>query len=411
MRKVLIILIIVLVLVLVGIGGWYLLSRNSGSPIAESIRDILPFGSGEDINIPALNTPEEQEEAVAALEEQNLATAKLFRIVDTPIAGFVSFNRGGSVVVRYVDRATGHISEVILPNATSSNSLTRTKILNQTLPKLYEAYFISDGSFVFLLSLKDDSDVVDNRSLVLTAPRSTSTDGLYSASLTNLRGDIDSVLVGSGNSLSYVLRDAGTIVSSTFTGTGLKTLFTSAFNNWRISRLGNNLLLSAKAHAGTPGYTYSLPSGGGSLTKLLGPLNGLVAVGNSSGNSVLYSYVEGGETKLFTKNIQANTTSEILPATLAEKCVWSTKESSVFFCGTPLNGLSGKEPNEWYLGKSHFSDYLWRFDTDTEIAQLIAEPKTDFNVDLDISEPKLSPDEDYLIFINKRDLTLWAIRL
>ena len=219
-----------------------------------------------------------------------------------------------------------------------------------------------------------------------------------------------SVTVGASN-IIYTLLDSGNIVSGLFNGSSPRTLFSSAFTDWRLSRLGNNLLVSTKASVGVAGYAYSLPVGGGGLSRLLGPLNGLSAVASPTGGLLLYSYFGNGQAHLFTKNVARNTVSEILPATLAEKCVWSSKKVGVFFCGTPINGLSGAEPDNWYLGRSHFTDYLWQFDTNAEIAKLIAEPKTEFALDLDISEPKLSPNEDFLLFINRRDLTLWAVRL
>ncbi|MBX4189564.1 hypothetical protein KW785_03160, partial [Candidatus Parcubacteria bacterium] len=101
----------------------------------------------------------------------------------------------------------------------------------------------------------------------------------------------------------------------------------------------------------------------------------------------------------------------IFPTTLAEKCVWSVKQKSVIFCSTPTNGLSAEEPDNWYQGLTHFSDNIWKFDTDNTTATLLVEPKKSFGVDLDVIRPQLSPNEDYLLFINKTDLSLWALKL
>ncbi|MBI2086780.1 MAG: hypothetical protein HYT69_01250 [Candidatus Zambryskibacteria bacterium] len=401
------ILIILSVLVIAAFGAWLIL-RDSEIPIVETIVDGLPFGSGEDINIPALSTSEDTVGETTSFDDNITAEDKLFRISNTPVAGFTTFGN----LVRYVDRATGHIYEVNL----ETNG--KIKITNQTLPKIYEAYFRPDGNAVLFRSLENDSSgVVENLSLALTPPQSTSTDALYTVSSTLLRGDINSVAVGSGlpaqagNTLFYVLRDTNAIVSSTFTGTSLRTLFQSAFDNWRLERAGNNLLVYTEASANAPGFAYFLNSAGGSLSKILGPLQGLTAIANSNGSRILYSYFENNGTKLFVKNSQTGASSEILPSTLAEKCIWSSKEVNTFFCGTPLIGLSGQEPDNWYLGKTHFSDYIWRFDTNSETAQLVSNPKTDFDIDLDVLKPKLSSNEDYLVFINKTDQTLWAIRL
>jgi hypothetical protein len=60
---------------------------------------------------------------------------------------------------------------------------------------------------------------------------------------------------------------------------------------------------------------------------------------------------------------------------------------------------------------SHYSDRVWRFDTDTDFANVVADPKKDFNTDIDAEHLFLSPKEDYLFFENKNDLTLWALKL
>ncbi len=389
------------ILVVLGLGAWIFL-RDGEAPVVENIRDVLPFGSGEDINIPALPADDTVGE-ITSFDNGAGAEGKVFRISNTPVAGFVILARESNTFARYVDRATGHIFE------TNLETNEKTRITNQTMPQIYEAHFRADGSEVLMRSL-DESGAINNLTLSLTAPRATSTE-LYSISATNLRGDIDSVLTGSGNTLFYVLKDTGTIVSSTFTGSNLRTLFTSIFNNWRLERAGGNLIAYTKASAEASGFAYTLSSSGGSLSKLLGPLNGLTAIANSNGSRILYSYTEGGLTRLFARTTQNNTSNEILPATIAEKCTWSAEENNVFFCGTPLSPISGREPDNWYSGRAHFSDYVWRFDTDSEIAQLISNPKTDFDLDLDVYKPKLSANDEYLVFINKRDLTLWSIKL
>ncbi|MSR87804.1 MAG: hypothetical protein EXS69_01390 [Candidatus Zambryskibacteria bacterium] len=416
--------IIIVSIIILALGVWYFFFRDSSTTLVEIIRTGLPFGSNEDINIPAIDTKQGTADE-KQFDEIISAETKLFRISNTPVAGFVAFNtpqtnsKQGSTntVVRYIDRATGHIFDAIIPSATTTGVIQKTRITNNTLPKIYEAHFRSDGGMVLLRALRGDSDTIDNLTLALTAPKATSastsspqvTNEFYSISATNMRGSIDSVAPGAGNTLYYTLTDTGAVVSSTFVGTELKTLFTSAFTNWRLARLGAGIMLYTKASASTPGYAYSVS--GGTLTKLLGPLNGLTAIGNSNGKKILYSYTENNTTKLFSKDLARGDSLEILPATISEKCAWSAREANSFFCGTPISSMISTEPDEWYQGKTHFSDYIWKFDTNSEIAQLILNPKTNFDLEFDIYEPKLSPNEDYMIFINKRDLTLWGVRL
>lgn len=422
MKKVIIILVAIVVIILAIFLGWYFLVRDPNIPLGEMIRKSLPFGSGGDAPTrPSDWDGQATDSQQPVTDEFGSPTAKLFRIADTPVAGAIALNRGTETVVRYVDRATGHIYDVTLPTETGSATLKKIKVTNNTLPKVYEAYFRSDGNAVLLRFLRDDSDIIENLAVTLTPPKSTTAstsspqaDSLYTASSIALRGDIDSIAVAeSGNILFYVLRDPSSIISSSFNATNTKVLLASPFNNWRLNAIKGSLVLYTKASSNVSGSAYTLNTSGGALTKILGPLNGLVALLNTAGDQVLYSYVESGGTKLFTRNLTDKTLSELSPATLAEKCVWGTKNTNTLFCGVPVSAPGAGEPDLWYRGLTHFSDHIWSFDTSTstDIAQVLAEPDQSLGINIDVMEPKLSPNENYLIFINKTDLSLWALRL
>ena len=94
---------------------------------------------------------------------------------------------------------------------------------------------------------------------------------------------------------------------------------------------------------------------------------------------------------------------------LLEKCVWSRKNLTIFFCAIS-SSVGPNEPESWYQGITHFSDQIWRFDSENPFTDLLADPK-DFNVSIDATNLELSPNEDYLFFINKDDLSLWALKL
>jgi len=389
MKKILTISVIIIALiVLLGFLFW---PKAGEAP--QVVVDGLPFGSGAD----ATSTPLIAEGEVPRItgseygddtEEQR---EKLFKLSSEPVAGFVILKRATTTVVRYADRATGHIYDVSLPG------VEKVRVTNNTIPKIYEAVFRDDGSAVLLRSLKNDSDSIENLTL-----------NLASTTLASLMpSGIDSPLALSGNTLLYAEKNSGAILSSSFTGTNLKQVFSSPFNGWRISKLGGDLLLYPKASAYANGYAYRLTLGG-SFNKVLGPLKALTIVGDSSGKLVLYSYSDGG-TKFFTSNLVSGETSEILPTTLAEKCVWSALKESTFYCGAPKGGINTLEPDSWYQGKTHFSDYIWSFSLENDAGSLVIDPPSEYDVNVDIINPVLSQDEKYLLFINKNDLTLWGI--
>ncbi|MEX2014266.1 MAG: hypothetical protein WD896_02840 [Parcubacteria group bacterium] len=416
MKKISIIIIVSISLIVLVFLGFYLISRESGTPVRETVRDILPFGSGGNGRIPGgLRDGDGMFLDSEGLPQDEFANpaASLFRISDTPVAGATVFSRGSQTIVRYADRATGHIYDRNL------GTFEETKVTNNTLPKIYEAYFRPDGNAVLFRSLRNNSDVVENLALSLTPPQATSVStssleasgALYSVSATPLRGDITAVTVGPGNVLVYALGDASTIVSSAFNGSGTRTLLTSPFTDWRLAGTGSVLVLHTKPSSVASGFAYTLGLSSGTLTKILGPLNGLVAIPNTLGTRVLYSYVENNQTKLFAKNLSNNALAEILPTTLADKCVWETGNTGILFCGAPIESPGAGEPDHWYRGETHFSDRLWLFDTNLNTAEVLSEPRQSLRIDIDVFEPKLSPNGDYLVFMNKTDLSLWALRL
>lgn len=399
------ILISVLLLVVLLTLGWFFFIRTSTSPLAETINDILPFGSGEDAGPGTGNGDPEGGEDPTDTDTNTAPTARLFKITDTPTAGAIAFERNNELFIRYVERSTGHIFDV------SPATLTKIQITNNTLPKIYEALFKKDGGGVVIRSIQSGTDMITNTSLTLTAPKSTSTEDLYTVQATALRGNLGDMGVSSAGSLAYVQHDTGVVAISGFAGEKPQTLFTSAFTNWVLDWAGTNVLLTTKAGADASGYSYLINTGTGAMRKLLGPLDALTTLPNVNGTRALYSYTNRTKPVLSALNIANGNSTNVIPATYPEKCVWSARSTSVVYCGVPLGGLPVDGPERWYQGITHFSDRIWRFDVDTDFTDLIAEPEKSQGVKIDATNLSLSPDEDYLIFTNRTDLTLWALKL
>ncbi|MBX4195788.1 hypothetical protein KW796_02445 [Candidatus Parcubacteria bacterium] len=342
----------------------------------------------------------------ANTDSEGRSLAKFFRLVNDPVAGFVSFIKNGSEMVRYVDRATGHVYDV------NPNTLEKTKIFNTTQPKVYVALWKPDASGFLERSVPSNSDSVSNTSITLSLPKATSTDGFYVAQATLLRGDTGDMAIAADGSLLYVLRDTGAVLISSFLGEKPRTLLSLPFTDWRILPINSSsALLVTKASIAAEGYAYTLNTKSGGLTKILGPLNALTAVPSPDGRHIAYAYSDFGTIAFKVLNVANGVTSVITPATLPEKCVWSRKTPSVIYCGVPENGLGGNSPDSWYQGGANYSDKIWRFNTDTGTAEVILEPIKNFNTKVDAMSLELSPDEDYLFFVNKDDLSIFALKI
>jgi hypothetical protein len=398
--------IIILATVVVLIGGiivWYAFFNGAVTPVGKTIRNILPFGSGGDGEISNADQDRPVEIQPNATSSQNLP--RLFRLSDVPVAGAVSFIKNGSEVVRFADRATGHIYDI------NPITLEKIKIANNTLPKIYEAYFKKDGSGVIYRSLKNDTDEITNTSIELIPPKGTSTDQIYTEVQTILRGDIRSLAVSDTNKIAYNLRDVPSVVLADFNGSNPKTILDVPFFEWRLEWVGQNLSLTTAGSSNVSGFAYILNPSNGSFNKLMGPITSLTTNISPDGSRMLYSFSANGTTKTLYQNISNGETDELLPVVFPAKCVWSKKTTTLVLCGSPAEGIRQNEPDLWYQGLTHYVDQIWRFNSDANLSILLADPKKDFNIDIDLINPFLSIDEDYLIFMNKNDLSLWALKL
>ena len=402
-RKILISTVSVTVIAVVGVSIWFFFFRNTTPAPTTNPTTGLPFGEGGG-NI----TPNEQTSTINGTisDSGNKPANKLFQISDSPVAGFLAFSpkKDAPTVIRYVDRATGHIYDV------NPFTLEKIKVTNNTLTKIVEAYFKNDGSAVLMRSLAN-GDIVRNISLALVAPKASSTDALYTVTATELRGNMGDVWVGPNNFLAYSLIDDNSISTSNFDGTKATRLFSSPFTDWRVRFDDSaNIVLVTKASANVSGFAYNLSTKTGSLSKLVGPLNALTLIQSPDGRRFAHSHNSKGQTIFALQTVETGEITNILPATFADKCVWSKKKTNILYCGTP-NSIGAFEPDGWYQGTSHFSDQIWSFDTVNKIAENLANPGGNTNIGIDVLNPNLSSNEDYLVFINKNDLTLWALKL
>lgn len=157
-------------------------------------------------------------------------------------------------------------------------------------------------------------------------------------------------------------------------------------------------------------YTINLPSN--NLEKI-NEGYGMSVLWSPLGDKILFSETDskGKNLKLKTIDLQKQTISELNFVTLPEKCVWSQDNRNIF-CAIPKKiSTSGILPDDYYKNKIFFSDDLWRINLDTEEAVKIFEGDEDLQKSYDAQKMILSPQEDYLFFINKKNGLLHSLEL
>lgn len=397
------------------------LPKNDGS---FSFSNFFPFGNSND-GAPATTTTI----GVSGTNGQNYAipTAppRLWQISNEPQSGAVVFNASNTPLVRFVDKATGNIFE------SSLHLLGLRRISNTTIPKVYEALWQSNGDALVLRYLGDDNETIKSvygklaSSTPLSGENANESESPAEKSLRELRTvflpeNITSISVNPSTGVfAYVAEypnKSAVFITDSFAGK-LRQIFESEIRDFSV-RLVNNTTsgLTSKPSAVADGQFYFLKTDSGRLERVMGGQRGLTAVANSAGTKIFYSESKNNSfaSGLFNPKTGEKTSTPF--TSLPDKCVWSNK-NFYLYCAVPKSIPSGKYPDYWYQGRVSFDDTLWRIDAATGATEFLIDPaaivsaSADNRMEIDAINLILDPNEEYLVFTNKKDSMLWGLKI
>lgn len=337
---------------------------------------------------------------------------RLVKLYANPTSGAgVSTSKTGDVI-RFIDKATGHIFE------TPTDNLVVTKISNTTIPKIYESIWTENAQGVVIRYLKDDNQTIESFYAKLKSTASSGTeDGSSPQTLegTFLPQNISTLAVSPQKTQLFYMSESvegSTGAQSNPDGTKRVELFKSPLREWNVLWPSANIItLTTKPSFSIRGILYFFNKTTSALEKILSA-DGLTTLVSPDVTRVLYSENIGGLTSTSLFNVKTKVVSAFPIQTLVEKCAWSLNEKDVVYCAAPKNGvLFGNLPDEWYQGVTSFEDEIWKIDLGTGSTERLASPSTEAREDVDAINVFVSPKEDLLIFTNKKDDSLWAVRL
>ncbi len=343
-------------------------------------------------------------------------------------------------LIRIVDRAKGYIFE------TATSTLFNTRITNTTVPKTYESLFGIDGNGVLLRTLANDSDTIvsyfgrvkSKFPETITSTTTSSTTGkttvttLIAATTTyssvpdsySITGDFLSnnikilTLSPDTNKLFYLSTSEGGATGITLDLlTGQKTaIFSDILTQWNAQWGSADVVTISNLPSGiSDGAAYSFNVKTRVLSRLVGPFVGLTALSSQVVNNNTLTLIGRAENDLLTLssfNEKNKSLVQLALKTLPEKCVWSKKTEGLAYCAVPKTIPIGTYPDAWYQGFVSFNDDIWSINVitgETRIKQRFVAIKPEQQIDgINLM---LNKTEDYLIFTNRNDLSLWGLRL
>ncbi|MDD2730856.1 MAG: hypothetical protein PHW33_01885 [Candidatus Portnoybacteria bacterium] len=159
------------------------------------------------------------------------------------------------------------------------------------------------------------------------------------------------------------------------------------------------------------GFLYSLNSETGEFANVLSGYLGLNAKWSPKADKILCSIVDQNakNPKLLLTDSAGQQTSDLGLAGLVDKCVWA-KDNRTVFCALPQQiSANATWPDDYYKGLVLVNDDFYKINLETGKKTKIA--GSSIETGYDAQDLFLSPQEDYLFFVNRRDGLLYSLKL
>jgi len=337
--------------------------------------------------------------------ERVVRPPRLWRVHPTPVAG-ATF--AATSTIRYMERATGHLFEA---------DINTGKIVRKTstlIPKVLDASLSQNA--VVAQALTDSGESVVLKGSVVYA---TSTESQGSIRYESLGEGTLTGVQSNNNQILYTLVSQGagsTLIRSRFDGTSPVKLFESHLKGWLVHYLPDGrVFVAQRPSSGAPGYAYEVLQNG-ALIPVARNIPGLTIRPRASSTALLIGS-DDGSLRMFARTANDSSTVELPIRTVADKCAWVLPQgatstlSFVAFCGVPKTSTSKKFIDEWYAGKTHTSDDIWRIDVGAGTAERVFSPESEANYPVDVEKMRVGRNGEYILFTNALDKTLMLFRM
>ncbi len=405
-NKTILLIVVALITLLIGVIIFVIINPTNDPKITETKEKFLPFGEPTPVDDSVIIEPNNDG---SSYDIEPQTTQKVSRIVSVPVAGarFIT-NEDGETTVRYVEQKTGDTYEYSLATKTSE------RILQQTLLGVHSALWTKSGENVVLRFLKEE----DGETIIKTYAVSLEENAGSTTSVNKfLPDDLREIVVSEAGTeqVVYLQKNKGDtfIMSENLDGTGERQqLFASPFGEWLVEWIKDGLVvLTTKPSHNIDGYSYFVNTNNGTMKKILGEIKGLTVLTSPDATKILYAKSEKNVFDLVVYDIETKTETSLELNTFPEKCVWGTENTNLLYCAVSNFSNNNDLPDDWYKGVVSFSDEIWLINTETGKTGIVT-PMKEFTGDgIDVTKISLSPEEDRLLFTNKKDRSLWMLKL
>jgi hypothetical protein len=415
-RNYTLIILAVFILVFGGLIVWYFSSSSPKTTTATSTTGLIsPFGTTPGNRFVSTNANNQQTGGSFGSSTGTVSKniAKLFQVYKNPTSGDVFFiDTNGADILRFIDRAVGNAYEYVPASGTPATRLTNT-----TIPKIEEALWSGNGINVFLRYLENDTDTITTFTGKVTLPTATTSGNFGELTGGYLSSDVREIAVDPlGKNIFQIFEkdnNAGSYgMTSLLDGSKKSQIFSSIISYWNISwPKESTITLTTKGSFANNGLLYFLNTSSGKLTQILSGMPGLSTVTNGDASFVAYSQSQGQGFALDVYDVKKGTTESFSMPTLADKCAWGKNDTAILYCAVPTSVNPDSYPDAWYQGQESFSDDIWKIDASKQTMGLLYQIGSNSTANIDAYNLEVSPDDNYLSFMDKNDSSLWILNI
>lgn len=319
----------------------------------------------------------------------------LYQISGEPVVGATLSSDGTRI--RFFKQTSGNLFET---DFTGKNEL---RISNITIPAILDVKWVPSKTYAIISYYMDGEigRIYEHYSSTSTVSSAFLPKDIYEITTSMVDDMIAYMVITKGEAILFTAKP---------NNTSIKNIYTLPVPDFEISwPTANTIALKQKSSAYAPSFLFTLNPSSKLLTRVLTEKEGLDVLWAPNGSRMLFMETtnEGTRVSLNTTNLKDNTISPLPFITLPEKCVWAPTSNNILYCAIPETIPRGTNlPDEWWQGVISFNDGLWRINMETgEREQLLSARQ------LDAVNLFLTKDESFLFFTNKKDGTLWSLRL
>lgn len=398
---------VLLLIVLIFVGLWYWLffekgTQNIPTPVAPvSSNGFTPLNpstpsQGQSTNTPTTTPTQNTSTSTAANSPEQKKVRKIYQ---NPVAsGLYASSTASSSLVYFADRGNGHTYVADI------NIAQPEKISNTTILRVYESYWDKNAKNIILRYIREGSNAITTISSPISSEIKAKS---LSANILTMsispKGDrVFTLEKTSDGSVGYISKIDSSVKTE---------IFGSPLSGWIVSwPEENTITLTTNASNKSPGYLYFLNVSNKAVTKILGPIYGLTTNTSRDAKKVFYSQYVNGQTETKVYGVAEKSTQDTYLVTLPEKCIWSNLKKTSLYCAVPTQPVQNL-PDAWYKGTITATDQIWHLDTVSNTVNKVANLLEEAGSSIDAFGLTLDQKELGLFFINKTDLSLWAIDL